>query len=167
MSRSAMRRFLPMALLAGWSVAAAADAPADRAAVLDVITRFFEAMTARDVAAMASMMSEDGIIYGYREGDDGLQVIRRPHAAYLESLAGGQGRIVERFWDPQVMVHDRLATAWTPYDFHVDGEFSHCGVNNFSLLKTDAGWIITGVVFSIEADCGPSPLGPFPREARE
>ena len=159
-----MTRFLAATLLVGWSLPAAADLATERAAVIGVITRFFEAMTARDVDAMRSMMSEDGIIYGYRESDDGLQVIRRPHAAYLEGLAGGQGRFVERFWDPEVMIHGRLATAWTPYDFHVDGEFSHCGVNNFSLLETEAGWIITGVVFSIEANCGPSPFGPLPRE---
>jgi len=167
MSGSAMTRFLAATLLFGWSMAVAADDSEDRAAIIDIIDRFFKAMTARDVATMASMMSEDGIIYGYRDGDEGLQIIRRPHAAYLESLAGGQGRIVERFWNPQVMVHDRLATAWTPYDFHVDGKFSHCGINNFSLLATDVGWIITGVVFSIEADCGQSPLGPFPREDKK
>ena len=73
-----------------------------------------------------------------------------------------QGELVERFWEPRVMVYGRLATVWTPYDFHVDGAFSHCGINNFSMLQTDDGWKITGVVFSIEVEnCEESPLGPF------
>jgi hypothetical protein len=49
-----------------------------------------------------------------------------------------------------------------PYDVYIDGRFSHCGVNNFSMLRSDDGWIIAGVVYSILVeDCGESPLGPY------
>jgi hypothetical protein len=143
------------------SATAAADAGADREAVIQVVVDFFDAMTDRDVARMQSLMTADGMIYGYREGEDGTAVIRLSHQEYLENLANGDGEIVERFWNPDVNLYGRLATVWTPYDFHENGEFSHCGVNNFSMLHTDAGWVITGVVFSIESDCGASPLGPF------
>ncbi len=143
-------------------LAGATDEAADKDAVLQLVTDFFDAMTARNVERMRAMMTVDGIIYGYRETDEGLQIIRPTHSAYLESLATGEGRLVERFWDPRILVESRLATVWTPYDFHVDGKFDHCGINNFSLLKTDDGWIITGVVFSIEIEsCGESPLGPL------
>lgn len=139
-----------------------AAATAERDSVIRVIEDFFAAMTARDVDRMRSLMSEDGMIYGYRESADGLKVLRQTHAEYLGSLATGSGKLVERFWEPRLMLHGRLATVWTPYDFHVDGQFSHCGVNNFSMLRTDTGWIITGVVFSIEVDrCTDSPLGPL------
>lgn len=141
------------------AVWAQTDAEAE---VLAVIDEFFSAMTARDVERMASLMTEDGIIYGYRETPEGLRILRPTHAAYLEGLATRESVPVERYWDPQVMVEERLATVWTPYDFHSDGVFSHCGTNNFSLLKTDDGWVITGVVFSIKTDdCAESPLGPF------
>ena len=139
-----------------------AAATAERDSVIRVIEDFFAAMTARDVDRMRSLMSEDGMIYGYRESADGLKVLRQTHAEILGSLATGSGKLVERFWEPRLMLHGRLATVWTPYDFHVDGQFSHCGVNNFSMLRTDTGWIITGVVFSIEVDrCTDSPLGPL------
>lgn len=142
---------------------AAADNDTDaRAEVLAVIDEFFAAMTARDVERLASIMTEDGIIYGYRETPEGLRIVRPKHADYLEGLANRQAVPVERYWEPEVMVHDRLATVWTPYDFYSDGVFSHCGVNNFSMLKTDSGWVIAGVVFSIQtADCPESPLGAF------
>ena len=134
----------------------------DEADVIAVIDEFFAAMKSRDAATMRTLMTEDGILYGYRETEDGLRISRPTHRAYLENLASGTGVPVERYWDPKVMIHERLATVWTPYDFHNDGVFSHCGLNNFSLLKTDDGWVITGVVFSIKTDgCGDSPLGPF------
>lgn len=156
-----MKRTLTMLAALLISANATGDEAADRQAVIQVVADFFEAMTARDVGRMRAMMTEDGMIYGYREGEDGTAVIRRPHQEYLEGLATGEGRIVERFWDPEVMIYGRLATVWTPYDFHANGEFSHCGVNNFSMLRTDERWVITGVVFSIEPVCEASPMGPF------
>ena len=156
-----MKRILTLAALIAISAPLLADESAEREAVLGVIDAFFESMTARDTERMRTLMTPDGIIYGYREDEQGVQVIRPTHADYLDNLATGEARLVERYWDPEVMVYGRLATIWTPYDLYADGEYSHCGVNNFSLLKTDAGWVISGVVFSIEAECAPSPLGPF------
>lgn len=143
------------------SASALGNEAADRQAVIQVVADFFEAMTARDVERMRMLMTVDGMIYGYREGEDGTTVIRRTHQEYLDGLAAGEGTVVERFWNPEVMTYGRLATVWTPYDFHADGVFSHCGVNNFSMLRTDERWVITGVVFSIEPECEASPLGPF------
>lgn len=144
-----------------------ADEAADREAVIGVIDAFFESMTARDVERMRSLMTPDGILYGYRETDEGLQIMRPTHADYLNNLANGDSRLVERYWDPEIMVSGRLATIWTPYDLYANGEFSHCGINNFSMLKSDDGWIITGVVFSMQRDnCPESPLGPFADEAQ-
>ena len=156
-----MKSLVPVLAALAISASAAGDEAADREAVIQVVVDFFEAMTARDVERMSELMTEDGMIYGYREGEDGTTIIRRSHREYLDNLASGEGEIVERFWNPEVMVYDRLATVWTPYDFHANGEYSHCGVNNFSMMRSDERWIITGVVFSIEADCGPSPLGKF------
>jgi hypothetical protein len=141
---------------------AAAGETDGRQGVIEVIDHFFDAMRNRDVAAMRALMSADGMIYGYRESAEGLTIVRRSHSEYLDNLAAGTEQLVERYWEPSVLLHGRLATVWTPYDFHVDGRFSHCGINNFSLLRTDTGWIITGVVFSIEvAECAESPLGPL------
>ncbi len=143
---------------------AATDEAQDKEDVIATVQAFFDSMTARDVERMRKLMTPDGIIYGYLENDEGLQVIRPTHADYLANLANGEALLVERFWDPEVMVYGRLATIWTPYELYADGQFTHCGVNNFSMLKMDTGWVITGVVFSIEGECAPSPLGPF--EAR-
>ena len=139
-----------------------ADEAEDRAAVVDMVQAFFDAMTARDVDSMRSMLTPEGIFYGYRETADGLQIMRPTHQQYVDGLADGERKLIERFWDPQVLLHDRMAAVWTPYDLYVDGEFSHCGIDNFNFLKTEEGWKITGIVFSMESDnCAASPLGPL------
>ena len=143
---------------------ALADEAEDRAAVVDMVQAFFDAMTARDADAMKSLLTSDGIIYGYREGPDGLVVMRPTHESYADGLREPGPELIERFWDPTVLLHSRMAAVWTPYDLFVDGEFSHCGIDNFNFLKTDDGWKITGIVFSMERDnCPESPLGPLQR----
>jgi len=148
---------MSLALATSW-----ADDDAGHAAVMDVIETFFAGMTAKDTEGMREIMTHDGILYGYRDGPDGPDVFRITHTEYLENLASREGVPIERIWNPEVEVRDRIAIAWTPYDFHSDGVFSHCGVNTFSLLKGTNGWKITGIVFSVQTDgCEDSPLGPL------
>lgn len=156
-----MKKFLLALLFCGPLVMTGAFAD-EEAAVVDVVKVFFEAMTAKDVELSRSLMTVDGILYGYRETEEGLQIARPTHASYLGGLAGRENELIERFWDPKVLLHDRMAVVWTPYDLYIDGKFSHCGIDSFSLLKMEEGWKITGIVFSMEAEnCAPSPLGPL------
>ena len=58
-------------------------------------------------------------------------------------------------------MHGPIASVWTPYDFWVDGKFSHCGIDIFDLVKTAEGWKISGLTYTVErTGCAPSPLGP-------
>jgi hypothetical protein len=64
-------------------------------------------------------------------------------------------------WTPAVHVHGAIAVVWAPYDFHIDGKFSHCGVDTFSLVRTATGWQISGISYTVEpTGCAASPLGP-------
>ena len=142
------------------ATAATADEADDRAAVIELVAEFFEQMRTRDTEGMRSLLTEDGILYGYRETEEGVQIARPTHRSFIDGISQGDRELVERFWDPQVLLHDRMAVVWTPYDLYVDGEFSHCGIDSFSFLKMDDGWKITRIVYSMEPDgCGESPLG--------
>ena len=142
--------------------AAFADDADERAAVVQMVQKFFDAMAERDAEKLRAMLTADGVLYGYRETPDGLDIIRPTHQSFVDGIGERESKPIERFWDPQVLLHDRMAVVWAPYDFYDDGEFSHCGIDNFNLLKTDRGWKITGIVFSMETDdCAASPLGPL------
>ena len=50
-------------------------------------------------------------------------------------------------WDEKVLsfeikIDQEMATAWVPYEFYVGENFSHCGVNHFTLFKGEKGWKI-------------------------
>ena len=52
-------------------------------------------------------------------------------------------------------IDNQLATVWTPYEFYikefptVDEHLSHRGVDSFQLYKTDEGWKILSLVYTI------------------
>lgn len=52
-------------------------------------------------------------------------------------------------------IDNQLATVWTPYEFYLkehpsfEEHFSHSGVDSFQLFKTDKGWKILSLVYSI------------------
>lgn len=52
----------------------------------------------------------------------------------------------ERILDYQIKVDGDLAAAWTPYEFYVNDQFSHCGVNSFQLVRTAEGWKISYII---------------------
>ena len=37
-----------------------------------------------------------------------------------------------------------------PYDFYIDGKWSHCGVDAFTMLKSDGRWRIASLSWSVE-----------------
>lgn len=143
------------------SATAALPRTAEEAAVLASVQRFFDTMTARDSIGTRSVLDDEGDFVSVRWGDDGNAIVRRaPNAAYLAGMRNRKDTYLERLWDAEVRIHGPIATVWTPYDFHINGTFSHCGVDAFQLRKTDAGWMITGGTYTVErTGCAPSPLG--------
>jgi hypothetical protein len=64
-------------------------------------------------------------------------------------------------WNPKVLIHGGLAVVWADYDFHLNGKFSHCGVDSVTLVTVSGAWKISGIAYTMEtSECTPSPLGP-------
>jgi len=135
---------------------------ADETAVLMAVQQFFETMTANDEAGARAVLDPEGDFVSVRWDAGGNPVVRRSsNEDYLASLSTEPTSYLERSWASQVLIHGPIAVVWTPYDFHVDGAFSHCGVDAFQLLRTEAGWIITDGTYTVErTGCPESPLGP-------
>ncbi len=157
---SAIRAGLVALALAGLVTPVRAQSVQD--SVRAVVADWFRAMTARDSAATARLQTVEGsAIALVRQGD--TVAIRHPtNQAWLRQLAVMRDTIVERFWEPTVLVHGPLATVWTPYDIYRNGSFLHCGVDAFTLVRSASGWRIATVVYTVEpTGCPPSPLGPL------
>jgi uncharacterized protein (TIGR02246 family) len=144
-----------------WILLLAFAAAPDETQVLAVVERLFAALAARDADAAARLLEKDGLFT--RVTPDGAVGVQT-HADFLKNLAAGREKYRERIWNPKVLVRGRLALVWAPYDFHIDGRFSHCGVDSFQLVRGSEGWKISGAAYTIETKgCPPSPLDARPR----
>ncbi|NNF04007.1 MAG: hypothetical protein HKN17_06035 [Rhodothermales bacterium] len=132
--------------------ASAQDMDAPSQAVLDTVQRFFDALESKDGDALRSVLTTQGITHALRIRGDSVVVVARPHDAAVASITGSDASLMERMFDPVVHVDDHLAVVWTPYDFHVNGTFSHCGTDIFSLIRVRDAWKIASITYTVEQD---------------
>jgi dipeptidyl aminopeptidase/acylaminoacyl peptidase len=149
-------------ILAPLPARAQADA-ADEKAVLAAVQKLFDAMKDGDAEKAREVLVVDGQFMSLRpgEGGEGQIVQAQSNETFLEQLAAAQNEWLERMWDAEVMIHGDLALVWTPYDFHRDGEFSHCGIDVIDVIRIDGAWKVAGGTYTVEREgCPDSPLGP-------
>ena len=129
--------------------------PAERE-VLSAVDAFFDAMAKHDVDASRKLILPGaGFVV---VNPDGTSQIKHD-TDYLDSLAAHKEAFRERIWDPKVLVQDGIAQVWAPYDFHLGGKFSHCGIDSFSLVHGADGWRVASVSYTVQKQgCAPSPL---------
>ena len=134
------------------SASAYAPSDADRAAITDVVQRAFDAIETNDQAAWAEVLTSKGMFSSIR-GEAGER--RIGFQTYAESAANTDpppNAYLERWWDPIILVDGDIATVWTPYDFLIDGNFSHSGIDVIVLLRSDAGWKIASIAWNVEKE---------------
>ncbi len=141
--------------------AAPVAAQTTRDSIVTTVQRFFDAMSTRDVATTRALLVADGHYHRVNADNAAAAIQRVTFDDYLARLATTDVTLLERMWQPTVLHHGPIAVLWTAYDFHQDGVFSHCGVDAFHLIRSDAGWKIASIVFTVERNaCPESPLGP-------
>jgi ketosteroid isomerase-like protein len=159
---SGIRRTLLAAapLLAG-ARALPAQAARDDSAVVATVQRLFDGMSRRDTAALRALLLPGTRFVALPVDGAATPTPRvQTDSAFLRLLVARPERLLERMWTPTARVEGTIATVWTPYDFHRDGKFSHCGVDTVTLLRTAAGWQIAALVYTVQrTGCAPSPLG--------
>ena len=147
-----------------FTAAAPATAQSARDSVVATVNQFFRAMTAHDSAALAILQMPDGVHFAARVQGDSVAISRGTTEAFAGRIGAMKDALVERMWEPTVLVHGPLAVVWAPYDFHRNGTFTHCGIDAFTLLRSPTGWKVATVSYTAEpTGCKPSPLGPLPK----
>lgn len=152
---------IPVIVLISVAGANAQPQDAEKAAVLETVQAFFDTMTAGDVEGARRILQPQGRFHAMRMRDGKPDVRTFTNEEYFAQLQASKQKMRERMWSPDVRIRGLIATVWTPYDFWIDGKFSHCGIDAFDLIKTEEGWKLAGGVYTLETKCEPSPLGPL------
>jgi hypothetical protein len=143
--------FLLLTALPILAVAQASES-SEKAAVVQVVQQFFTTMQQRDTATAKNITLMNCQLYSVQQTKDSIITRMRTLTDFLQIVAQKQLSLVEKIWDPTVMLHNQLAIVWAPYDFHLNGKLTHCGIDVFNLVKTNTGWKISGVQYTVEPD---------------
>ena len=138
-----------------------AEGMVDRQEVEEVARVFLEALSQTDTTVLRSLMAPGLSLSSVRAGPEGPVIGHSTGEEFLIGLGGEDQELLERMWDPVVYVQGQVAMVWTPYDFFLNGEFSHCGIDVFTMLQGGDGWMVTSITYDVVREgCPPSPLGP-------
>ena len=88
-----------------------------------------------------------------KDGSGSSVVIDNDQSISLRMNPKTSEQFRERYWDAKVLTYGFIASVWAPYDFYLNGSFSHCGVDLFYLVKTDKAWKIAHFGYTRNKNC--------------
>lgn len=165
-TRTAQRIALALAALFALAPAVHAQRTAARtpaqAAVLAVVDSAMAAINTGDMVALSNVMTDSGQVYATRDVN-GVPMFNMRTAA-SQRAAGQRPPIIERGFDAEVRIAGAMASVWLPYDLWIGGKWSHCGIDQFTLVRVGTGWRIANLTYSVEQPpaCRLHPSGPPP-----
>jgi hypothetical protein len=153
---------LALATLVTAAPVAAQDTPAERAAAVAVADAALSAITRGDMAGFTDLMLPEAVLFPTSTRDGLTRYRHRTRAEQRDAPV--TAAVTERGWSPEIRVNGPLAMVWYPYDLYLDGKWSHCGVDAFTLIKHDGRWRIATMAWSAEQPpaCDTHPSGPPP-----
>ncbi|HEY9229287.1 MAG TPA: hypothetical protein VIP11_21750, partial [Gemmatimonadaceae bacterium] len=147
-NRSQLLALATAVLMIGSPGRASGQADNDSSTAVATAQRLLDAINKADTALARSLLLPGSQFISFRLGAATPRVM--PDSAFVRSLAARREKNLERMWAPIVHVAGSIATVWAPYDFYIDGRFSHCGIDTFTMMKTPKGWSIVSVAYSVE-----------------
>ena len=132
--------FLTLFLIAAISSRAQTTEDSVKAAV----KLLFDGMITSDAAKLQSAFADSAILQTIISTNDGKLDIRnelvKAFAASISKIAKGDAD--ERIQFETIKIDGPLASVWTPYKFYYKGQFSHCGVDSYQLVRIKGQWKI-------------------------
>lgn len=140
---------IPVFLCASFMLANAANAQSSPSATVDAL---FEAMRSGDGEAVRELMAKDAKLT--RVESDGTITVSDFEDWALWVNTQNPGDADERIFNVEVREFGDLASVWAPFVLKYKNEISGCGVNQFTLGRSEGTWrIIRGTDTQDSGDC--------------
>lgn len=116
--------------------------------VKESVEQFFIAFHNKDTINLRKMAHENIVINSVSDKKNQSALQKSSYSAFLKQIASIPNTIVflEKILDYKIQIDANLAHVWTPYEFYVNGKFSHKGVNSFILIKDGEEWKIVHLI---------------------
>lgn len=116
--------------------------------VKTAVNKLFEAMKNSDADMLKSAFADSAILQTISRNKEGkLLVLNEEISDFAASISKlPKGAADERIAFDVIKTDGPLAIVWAPYQFYYNGNFSHCGVNSFQLVRFDGTWKIQYII---------------------
>lgn len=138
-------------LVCGLCSAALGQMPSEKAAPLAVVEKLFAEMAAANPAGILALGTPENQLVAIRKLRDGssrVEVITGE--AFSKMFTNKEANLREEMYAPQVEVEGDYAMVYGRYVFFVGERLSHCGVNQFNLVKIAGVWKIANGASTID-----------------
>ena len=126
----------------------------DKADALGLVNKLFDEMAAADAAGILATGTAENQLVAVQKMKDGKTRISVINGEQFTKFFTKPGAVKEVMYDPKVEVNGDWAMVWGRYVFFANGKLSHCGINQFNLVRTEAGWKIANGASTIDpGDC--------------
>lgn len=114
-----------------------------------IIDTFFEGFHKQDSLIIMQVISNDIIMQSIGKDREGqIKIRNEKFDDFLKSVLSipEDKKFEEKLLDYIIKVDGNMANVWMPYEFWLNGEFSHCGVNSFQLFNDNGRWKIIYII---------------------
>lgn len=117
--------------------------------LISIMNDFFQSLEKQDTTAFRKLFMTGSSTYFVRDAE------KAPAQTGVRSITAFTFKpdriIIERMRESEVILHidRRIAVAWVPYDLWINQEFSHCGIDVFTFIKTETTWKIASLAYSM------------------
>ena len=138
-----------------------------------VVEAFRTAIIDKDKARFVGLFVAGPVTWQSVRGDEPLRRMRETdpqapkvrlnaasnHLTFIDGIVARESRVEEKFGDLRIDTDGDIASVVFDYSFQVDGRETNHGDEAWQLVRTDDGWKIVAVVWSV------NPARPAPADA--
>ena len=125
------------------------DHSEEQRAPLDAVNAFFAAVETKSRKMVLAAVVPEGLATLIRLHDGASPTLLSRHwATYVEDVVQGPDTYTEHINEPRVLVERDMAMVWGRFEVYANGKFSHCGVDQFQLVRKNGRWLIYNLTWT-------------------
>lgn len=137
------------------TVFAVGQAADDKKAALAVVNQLFTEMAAANPSGILALHTPTSDLAAVFKQKDGKSRYSSINGEKFSQMFTDKTKVMkEEMYEPKVEVSGDWAMVWGRYVFFAGDKLSHCGINQFNLVRIDGAWKIANGASTIDpGDC--------------
>ena len=121
----------------------------------NVIETFFEAFHQKDTTSLKDFFTINTRLVSVQNSLNGVRTNEESVEDFIQAIGSIPDDLSfeERLLGFNVVDASGMTFVFTPYEFYVNGRFSHCGTNVFTLIEKESKWKILALYDTRNKSC--------------